>query len=79
MFILKFINQIKEDKKLLAIIKIFKNKEVPILPFRASMLMTKYNIPEGKKLGLKMKMIEELWVKNNFQLSEKVIEKIVNN
>ena len=69
----------KEDKKLLAIIKNFKNKEVPILPFRASMLMTKYNIPEGKKLGLKMKMIEELWVKNNFQLSEKVIEKIVNN
>ena len=41
-------------------------------------LMEKYDIPEGKKLGNKLKMIEEEWVNNNFQLSTKQINKIVN-
>ena len=41
--------------------------------------MMKYNIPEGKQLGLKLKMIEEEWVKNNFQISDKKIDSIINN
>ena len=41
--------------------------------------MTKYNLPEGKELGNKLKMIEELWVDNNFKISEKEVLKIVNN
>jgi poly(A) polymerase len=40
--------------------------------------MQKYQIPEGKNLGTKLKNIEEEWVNNNFQLSEKQINKIVN-
>ena len=36
------------------------------------------NIPEGKNLGNKLKMIEEAWVNNNFQLSAKQINKIIN-
>ena len=43
----------------------------------ANMLMTKYNIPEGKTLGSKLKMIEEIWVKNGFKISGKQIHKIV--
>ena len=60
-------------------IKIFKNKEIPIMPLKAVTLMLKYNIPEGKELGSKLKMIEELWVNNNFQISEKEVQKIINN
>jgi poly(A) polymerase len=33
---------------------------------------------EGKNLGIKLKNIEEEWVNNNFKLSEKQIDKIVN-
>ena len=40
--------------------------------------MEKYQIPEGKNLGNKLKDIENEWVKNNFRLSEKQIEKIIN-
>ena len=36
--------------------------------------MSKYQIPEGKKLGLKLKMIEKAWVQNNFQISEKYLD-----
>jgi poly(A) polymerase len=43
------------------------------------MLIKKYNIPEGRKLGAKLKAIEEAWTNNNFQISDKEVEKIVNN
>jgi poly(A) polymerase len=41
--------------------------------------MTKYNIPEGKILGKKLKLIEEIWVQNSFQISEKQIQKIIKS
>ena len=39
--------------------------------------MSKYNIPEGKTLGNKLKIIEKAWVQNGFQISDKQIQKIV--
>ena len=41
--------------------------------------MTEYNIPEGKKLGAKLKEIEEKWVQNNFHISKLEVEKIIKN
>ena len=41
--------------------------------------MEKYKIPEGKQLGVKLKLIEELWVKNNFKISDQQLEKIIKN
>ena len=67
------------EKNLLTMIEIFKEKETPIMPYSAKLLMTKYNIPEGKELGNKLKKIEELWVNNNFEVNEKEILKIINN
>ena len=32
------------------------------------LLMKKYEIPEGKQLGEKLRIIEEEWVKNNFEI-----------
>jgi len=69
----------KIDDKLLKMIEKFKDKEIPIMPFKANILMEKYNIPEGKQLGSKLKMIEEVWTNNNFQISDKEVQKIVNN
>ncbi len=49
------------------------------MPIGAEILMTKYKIPEGKELGLKLKTIEKEWVKNNFQISDQQINSIVNS
>ena len=69
----------KVDKKLLEMIEFFKDKEPPLLPVRAITLMNKYNIPEGKKLGIMLKKIEKKWLDNNFQISEKEIQKLIKN
>ena len=74
-----FIVTKKFDKKLIELIKFYKDKTSPIMPVGANVLMTKYKIPEGKQLGLKLKKIEEEWVKNDFKISDEQIEKIVNN
>jgi len=67
------------DKNLISFIKQFKSKILPTMPVDAQMLMKKYNIPQGKTLGDKLKIIEEEWVNNNFQLSEKKIDKIISH
>jgi tRNA nucleotidyltransferase/poly(A) polymerase len=69
----------KVDIKLINLIDIFKNKEIPVMPLKADLLMEKYNIPEGKELGAKLKAIEEIWTSNDFKISEKEILKIVSN
>ena len=68
----------KIDKKLIALLEIFKSKIMPTLPITAHTLMSEHNIPEGKTLGSKLKMIEEEWVDNNFELSSKQINKIIS-
>ena len=70
---------IKVEKKLLKLIEIYKKKILPSFPVGANMIMTKYNIPEGKILGSKLKLIEEKWVQNSFQISEKQIQKIIKS
>ena len=66
----------KVEKKLIKLIEVYKDKVIPTMPIGANTLMTKYNIPEGKILGNKLKMIEEAWVENGFTISEKNIQKI---
>ena len=66
----------KLEKKLIKLLDIYKNKTLPMLPVGANILMSKYNIPEGKVLGNKLKKIEETWVQNGFQISDKQVQKI---
>jgi poly(A) polymerase len=75
----KLFTSSKVEKKLIKLIKIYEDKVIPTMPVGANMLMTKYNIPEGKTLGNKIKMIEEIWVNNNFNISEKKIQKIAKS
>ena len=73
----KIIKSKKLDKKMLSLLELYKNKITPSLPVGADLLMTRYNIPEGKQLGSMLKSIEEEWVRNNFEISEKQIDNIV--
>ena len=73
----KIIKSKKLDKKMLSLFELYKNKITPSLPIGADLLMTRYNIPKGKQLGSMLKSIEEEWVRNNFEISEKQIDNIV--
>ena len=67
------------DKSLIELIEYYKNKPIPKMPIGAELLMQKYKIPEGKQLGVKLKKIEVEWVKNNFTISDKQVENIIEN
>ena len=69
----------KVDIKLIKLIDNYKYKVTPIMPLKAEVLMKKYNIPEGKELGMKLKALEEVWTNNNFEISDKEVQKIVSN
>ena len=53
--------------------------EKPIFPLKTNILMEKYNIKEGKELGIKLKQLESLWVENSFKLSDREVEKVFLN
>ena len=69
----------KVDKSLTELVKYYENKEALIMPVKADFIMKKYEIPEGKLIGEKLKRIEEEWVKNNFKISDQEVDSIVNN
>ncbi len=77
--IFKIINTNKLDKKFTDLLNLYKDKITPIMPVGADILMTKYKIKEGKQLGSKLKMIEEQWVNNNFQITKQQIDSIIKN
>ena len=68
----------KMDTDIIQILNLYKDKTIPIMPVKADVLMKKYKIQEGKILGEKLKLIEEEWVNNNFQISDREIEIIVS-
>ena len=75
----KLFTSSKVEKKLIKLMETYQDKVIPTMPVGANLLMNKYNIPEGKTLGRKLKMIEEIWVGNNFNITDKQVEKIAKN
>ena len=69
----------KVEKKLIKLLDTYKEKVIPPLPIGADLLMSKFQIPEGKTLGNKLKRIEETWVQNGFQISDKQVQQIVKS
>jgi len=69
----------KINKKLIFLLDFFKDKEAPTFPINAKNLMEKYHIPEGRLLGTKLKKIEEKWINNNFQVTEKEVSQVLKN
>ena len=75
----KLFTSSKIEKKLIKLMETYQDKVIPTMPVGANLLMNKYDIPEGKTLGSKLKMIEEIWVGNNFNISDKQVEKIAKS
>ena len=69
----------KIDKKLIEYLEFFKDKKVPVFPIKGEYLMKKFNLTEGKKVGEYLKLLEDFWIKNNFSITEKDLERIVKN
>ena len=69
----------KVEKKLIKLLDTYKQKVIPTFPVGADLLMSKFQIPEGKTLGNKLKKIEETWVQNGFQISDKQVQQIVKS
>ena len=64
----------KINGKLLEFKKYFENLEKPEFPIKAKILMEKYNLKESREFGQKLKYLENLWVENSFNISEKEVE-----
>ena len=75
----RLIKSNKTDQSLIELVKYYENKEALIMPINADYLMKKYEIPEGKLIGEKLKRIEEEWVENNFKISDQEVDSIVKN
>ena len=69
----------KVDKKIIDYLKFFDEKNIPIFPIKGEDLMKKFDIPQGKKVGENLKLVEDYWINNNFKISDKELEKIVKN
>ena len=76
---LRIIKSIKKDETLIELARDYEKRAIPTMPVVADVLMIKYKIPEGKRLGEKLKMIEEEWVKNNFKISDQQVDNIIKN
>ena len=57
--------------------KYFLEFKIPEMPVKAKDLIEKFNLKEGRLLGLILKEIEESWLNNNFKISNDQIEDIV--
>ena len=77
--VFEIIKSKKLDNNLKKLIEVYKNKTIPKMPISAEMIMKKFNIPEGKELGLKLKIIEKEWVENNFKISNQKIDYIIKD
>ena len=75
----RLITSKKLDQNIIKLNDFYKTKEIPMMPISADILMKKYKIPEGKELGKKLKVIEEKWLDNNFQISGPEVDNIINN
>ncbi len=75
----RIIKSKKIDTSLKELIKNYENRTIPTMPVTADILKKKYEIPEGKQLGEKLRTIEEEWVKNDFKISDQQVDNIINN
>ena len=73
------IRNIRNKSKIVELYHFFSQKNPPVMPLKANLLMKDYKIPEGKELGEKLKRLEKKWVDNNFNISNKEIQKILDN
>ena len=75
----KILTTKKNTKNFVDLKKYFIEFEIPVLPIKAKDLIEKFDLKEGKLLGLILREIEEKWLNNNFNISKNQIEDIVKS
>jgi len=75
----KLFNSKNIDKKIISHLKYFDDKNAPIFPIKGDVLIERFGIPEGEKIGKNLKIIENYWIDNNFKISDEELEKIIKN
>ena len=69
----------KDITKMIKLKKLIIETNKPIFPIKAKSLIKEYNLKEGRELGTKLKKIEDVWVQNNFKITNQEINRIINN
>ena len=69
----------KDIKKMIKLKKLIIETNKPIFPIKAKNLIDEYNLKEGRELGTKLKKIEDVWVQNNFKITNQEVNRIINN
>ena len=69
----------KDITKMIKLKKSIIETNKPIFPIKAKNLIEEYNLKEGKELGTKLKKIEDIWVQNNFKITNQEVNRIINN
>ena len=69
----------KDITKMIKLKKSIIETNKPIFPIKAKNLIEEYNLKEGKELGTTLKKIEDLWVQNNFKITNQEVNRIINN
>ena len=69
----------KDITKMIKLKKSIIETNKPIFPIKAKNLIEEYNLKEGKELGTKLKKIEDVWVQNNFKITNQEVNRIINN
>jgi poly(A) polymerase len=75
----KILTNKKIDQKIIDLKNMLKNKDLPKFPIETKNLMQEYDLVEGKTLGKKLKLLEEFWVNNEFNISKDQINRIIRN
>ena len=69
----------KDITKMIKLKKLIIETNKPIFPIKAKNLIEEYNLKEGRELGTKLKKIEDIWVQNNFKITNQEVNRIINN
>ena len=75
----KILTNKKIDQKIIDLKNMLENKDLPKFPIETKNLMQEYDLVEGKTLGKKLKLLEEFWVNNDFNISKDQINRIIRN
>jgi len=75
----KILTNKKIDQKIIDLKNMLENKDLPKFPIETKNLMQEYDLVEGKTLGKKLKLLEEFWVNNEFNISKDQINRIIRN
>ncbi len=75
----KIFNSKNISKNLIKLKKMYAEMPKPVFPIKASYLINDFKLKEGKNLGEKLKVLEKIWIDNEFKISQKEIIKAINS